>query len=91
MDILSHVFETKNIKIYFIESEDDIIYNFCGKDVCNILGYSNYHKALRTHVPEECKNTLTNLGYPKLGQSTLTYNELQMIYINEEFRHISGS
>jgi prophage antirepressor-like protein len=80
IDVLSQVFESKNIKIYSNNNE----YNFCGKDACTILGYSNYHKALRTHVPEECKYTLTTLGYPNLGQPKLSYNELQMIYINEE-------
>lgn len=69
--------------MFFNTDQDDVIYNFCGKDTCTILGYSNYHKALKTHVPEECKNTLSNLGYPNLGQSKLSHNELQ-IYINEE-------
>ena len=73
-DVLSQVFEDQNVRMFFNTNQDDVIYNFCGKDTCTILGYSNYHKALKTHVPEECKNTLSNLGYPNLGQSKLSHN-----------------
>ena len=34
---------------------------FNGKQVCKILGYANYHNALRDHVDEDEKKPLSSL------------------------------
>lgn len=52
---------------------------FCGRDVCGVLGYSNYRNAISKHVDDECKKELIKIGV----QRTLTHNEGQMAYINK--------
>jgi prophage antirepressor-like protein len=58
---------------------------FCGKDVALALGYVKTEKAIADHVDIDNKQKLSEiLRHPKIGgPEKLTYNELQMIYINE--------
>jgi anti-repressor protein len=48
-------FENHQVRTLTINSEP----YFVGKDVANILGYSNSRKALKDHVDDEDKNTVT--------------------------------
>jgi len=57
---------------------------FCGRDVCEILEYENYRKALMVHIKEDCKKNLKELRAPKVGTHKIHYNEERLIYINEE-------
>jgi prophage antirepressor-like protein len=34
---------------------------FCGRDVCEILGYANYRNALAEHIESDCKHQLGNI------------------------------
>ena len=70
---------------------------FCGKDICDVLGYKNSHKALKTHVPSKYKKELSyfngsnepnelcpNMGHNSLGSfEPLTYHDGKVIYVNE--------
>jgi len=70
---------------------------FCGRDVCEVLGYSNIQKALYENVKPKHKQTLQGLdtlvqpmlvqpggGCTSLGSfKPLTYNEGKSVYINE--------
>ena len=67
---------------------------FCGKEVCEILGYSNKNKALQQHVKSEDKRSLSEfsqngvrpeMGFTLLGQNNLTtdHNKGMAVYINE--------
>jgi len=67
---------------------------FCGKDVCEILGYENIQKALTTHVKSKHKKDLKtlseevtpNLGVTFFGSNNLkniTYNAGKAVYVNE--------
>jgi prophage antirepressor-like protein len=49
---------------------------FCGKDVCNILGYNNTKKALEIHTKPKYKKSLGSF-VPK------SYNETKAVYVNE--------
>jgi len=57
---------------------------FCGRDICDILEYENYRKALMVHIKEDCKKSLKELCVPKLGTTNFTYNDGKTTYINEE-------
>lgn len=49
MDLLEKVFGSKNVKIFTVKDEledDEIVPWFCGRDVCEILEYSNYRNVL---------------------------------------------
>lgn len=74
-------FEDKQVKIIGTYEEPW----FCGRDVCRILEYSNYRKAIHDHVYQEDKKDLYELiGVPKMGTPPdLTHNEKQQCYINE--------
>ena len=67
---------------------------FCGKEVCEILGYSNKNKALQQHVKSEDKRSLSEfsqngvrpeMGFNLLGQNNLTtdHNKGMAVYISE--------
>jgi prophage antirepressor-like protein len=67
---------------------------FCGKDVCEILGYSNKKLALQQHVNSKCKRSLSEFSRngvvcemrpTLLGQNNLTtdHNQGRTVYINE--------
>ena len=69
---------------------------FCGKDVCNILGYIDYKQALLLNVDDDDKKNLKNLRSLEpnelgvsdtpnsLGSSEpLTYHTGKAVYINE--------
>src|SRR5579864_1676210 len=55
---------------------------FCGRDVCEILGYANYRNALAEHIESDCKHQLGNILGVCVKQK-YTYNERQMTYINK--------
>jgi prophage antirepressor-like protein len=57
---------------------------FCGKDICDILSYSNYKQALKLNVDPENKNDLKSLNSLFDLNLKPTHNEGQMIYMNEE-------
>ncbi len=54
---------------------------FRGKDVATILGYQNTAKAILTHVHNDYKKKLEDLGHPILG--CLDANAKNSIFINE--------
>lgn len=65
---------------------------FCGKDVCEILGYVNDKKALQVHVKPKHKLSLNQLvdlektqHSVKLGKdiSNITYHEGKTVYVSE--------
>jgi very-short-patch-repair endonuclease len=56
---------------------------FCGRDVCEILEYENYRKALMVHIKEDCKNSLKELIVVFKSNHKFFYNESQMCYINK--------
>lgn len=57
---------------------------FCGRDVCEILEYSNYSDALFKFVDDDNKKSLKVLGISLKEMPNYTHNEGQMCYINEE-------
>jgi len=57
---------------------------FCGKDVCDILEYSNYKQAISIHIDTENKKSLKNLAVLFYRPIELSHNEGQVTYINEE-------
>jgi len=72
--------DTNNVKV--MGTTDDPW--FCGRDVCEILKYTNHKQALRIHVDPETKKDLKSLN--SLFELNLkpTHNEGQAVYINEE-------
>jgi very-short-patch-repair endonuclease len=52
---------------------------FCGREVCDVLEYSNYRDALYSHVDEECKVSLN-----QLADNNLSYNEGKATYITKK-------
>jgi prophage antirepressor-like protein len=52
--------DNKQHRIKLVGTVDDPY--FCGKDVCNVLGYEAPSKALRRHVDEEDKNILSMIN-----------------------------
>ena len=66
---------------------------FCGKDICEVLEYSQPKQALQSNVDDDCKKSLTLLSselgqrcWPNfLGKNNLTkkYHEGKTVYINE--------
>ena len=54
---------------------------FYGKDVCEILGYENYHDALAKEVRKGYKNTLKVLY--EMHHTPLNYNAGKAVYISE--------
>lgn len=57
---------------------------FVGKDVASILGYSNSRKALKDHVDEEDKNTVTIRDGITRGNPNQTVLEDQAKFIEKE-------
>jgi prophage antirepressor-like protein len=59
---------------------------FCGRDVCNVLGYEAPLKALQRYVEDEDKNILSNLMVTSnhtLGKEKFSFREGQNIFISE--------
>jgi len=56
---------------------------FCGRDVCEILKYSDYRRSLFDHVEDENKKSLKDLGVEFKSNHKFTHNEGQMCYINK--------
>lgn len=54
---------------------------FCGKDVCEISGYENYHDALAKDVRKGYKNKLKVLC--EMHHTPLDYNAEKAVYISE--------
>ena len=50
-DLSTYIYNDQNIRVVSVEGEPW----FVGKDVANILGYSNSRKAIADHVDEEDK------------------------------------
>ncbi|MGL5961860.1 MAG: BRO-N domain-containing protein, partial [Cetobacterium sp.] len=57
---------------------------FCGRDVCGILEYSDYRRALFDHVEDKNKKSLKDLVVGKTPATKFTYNDSKATYINEE-------
>ena len=51
---------------------------FCGRNVCDILGYKDPKDAIRQYVEKEDKKDLK-----QLSNEPLNYNEGKTVYINE--------
>ena len=84
--------EKKDQKIKIVGTHENPY--FCGKDVCEILEYSNDKKALHENVKEKHKKDLKtlnnelvpNLGTNSLGSNNLknlTYHSGKAVYISE--------
>ena len=67
---------------------------FCGRDVCEILEYTNINKALQEHVQQKSKKSLKELSEkwcPELGHHfilgsgnlSIKFPQCQAVYINE--------
>jgi prophage antirepressor-like protein len=62
---------------------------FCGRDVCEILGYANYRNALAEHIESDCKHQLgmllevvllksTTNDVRKIGRRCCAYDQLDL-------------
>ncbi len=79
---LNEMFAYENVNIRIVGTSDNPW--FCGKDVCDVLGYTFYRDALKTHVDADCKCSLKTL----LDSSTeVRYTEGLACYINERGLH----
>ena len=67
----------KFINIKIIETDGKKY--FCGKDVCDILNYSNYNDALKKNVDKKNMEILW-----KLTDEEIDYKDIQKKYINEK-------
>lgn len=78
MDILNELisYGEKRVKIVGTSNEPW----FCGKDVCEILGYKSAKVALHTHIKHTYKKNLSEVVSESL---TTSYNEGKAIYISE--------
>jgi prophage antirepressor-like protein len=59
---------------------------FCGRDVCEVLGYEAPLKALQRYVEDEDKNILSNIMVTSnhtLGKENFSFREGQNIFISE--------
>jgi hypothetical protein len=85
-DVFNRMFDERGVRIVLVESKDDVenVPWFCGRDVCEILGYVDYRNALHNHIEDDCKQSLGNiLGVVVNGKQKYTHNERQMAYINK--------
>lgn len=57
---------------------------FCGKDVCDILGYANHSEALKKHINDDDKLPLQTLLQKFNVSQILNGNDKRMIYINKK-------
>ena len=57
---------------------------FCGKDVCNALGYVQADKAIARHVDEDDRTKRT-VSTPIIsqGKATCRFKRIQMLFVNE--------
>lgn len=75
-------FEGNEVRTLLINDEP----YFLGKDVAEILGYSNINKAVQVHVDYEDKKILTYKGSPKMGKALWNGND----YSNKTIINESG-
>src|SRR5580704_14209596 len=80
-DVFNRMFDERGVRIVLVESKDENVPWFCGRDVCEILGYANYRNAIAEHIESDCKQ---QLGVLFKSTPNLTHNERQLTYINEE-------
>ncbi len=84
-DMVNKSYTYKNKVIRTIVINEDVW--FCGKDVANILGYSDLDKAVRMHVRDRNKNKLRdlieNMSAKLAGIQNYNNRDLAMIYVNE--------
>lgn len=60
---------------------------FCGRDVCEILGYKDPKDALQRHIEKEDKSQLSDIvviSNHGLGKENFSFREGQKIYINKK-------
>jgi len=57
---------------------------FCGRDVCEILEYTNINKALQEHVQQKSKKSLKELS-EELGSKTITNSVLGLQNLSIKF------
>jgi hypothetical protein len=86
LDYITFEIEGKTYKVRVVGTCED--HWFCGKDVCEILGYSNKKKALQQHVKSECKRILSEFSQNEvtIGQNNLTtdYSQGRVVYISKK-------
>jgi hypothetical protein len=86
LDYITFEIEGKTHKVRVVGTREDPW--FCGKDVCEILGYSNKKKALQHHVKSECKRSLSEFSQNEvtIGQNNLTtdYSQGRVVYISKK-------
>lgn len=70
-DLTIFNFQDNEIRTLTIDNEP----YFVGKDVAEVLGYSNINKAVQMHVDEEDKKILTYKGIPELGKALWDGND----------------
>ncbi len=91
---LTEMFAYENVNIRIVGTSDTPW--FCGKDVCDVLGYTFYRDALKTHVDADCKcslkaiirqynrKTTSNEAVCDSHTTSLSHNEGLACYVNEE-------
>jgi len=80
MEIIKKQFTYENLKLFVIKHNDNSVW-FKGCDVAKCLGYKKPRNAILTHVDEDDKQTLQNIGCPISG---LPLNsQPKTIYVNE--------
>ena len=81
IDIKRFENETLNCSINVIVV--DGAYWFRGKDVAKSLGYINTAKAVLTHVEDDDRAKMNELGHTVTGPLALSNNEQNSMYVNE--------
>ena len=79
----SLIYNNKPIRVFEIHEGVTCFPWFCGRDICEILEYSNYRQSLYDNIEDENKKNLKDLGVHLRLTPTFTHNEGQMAYINE--------
>jgi prophage antirepressor-like protein len=77
--LTAYVFNNQPVTVLFDKENNPW---FKGKDVADILGYSNCKKALLMHVSEQFKSTEPEVGGTQTG-SHLSYNDSKIVFISE--------
>jgi len=79
---LSLKFGDKEIKMMGTEEDPW----FCGRDICDVMGYEHYRRALKTHVKAEDKKSLYELMISRVASGDVSVklnNDTSVCYINK--------
>jgi hypothetical protein len=79
----SLIYNNKPIRVFEIHEGVTCFPWFCGRDVCEILEYSDYKQAINIHIDTENKSNLKILWGVFNTPHKFHYNEERMAYIDE--------